>query len=102
MPSAPSSCCGAHSTWRGVSGRRRRSARKEPNMRKGESSELTHAQRRSIVLAGIVQLALLAAALFDIRRRPSQEINGSKLLWTGLAFVNFIGPLAYFLFGRKR
>jgi hypothetical protein len=71
-------------------------------MRKVQWSELTPAQRGGIVLAGIVQLTLLAAALLDIRRRPASQINGSKLLWTGLAFVNFIGPLAYFLFGRKR
>jgi hypothetical protein len=59
-------------------------------------------QRRGIVLSGLVQFALLAAALLDIRRRPADEINGSKLLWTGLAFVNFVGPIAYFIFGRKR
>jgi hypothetical protein len=59
-------------------------------------------QRRGIVLSGLVQFALLAAALLDIRRRPADEINGSKLLWTGLAFVNFVGPIAYFVFGRKR
>jgi hypothetical protein len=71
-------------------------------MRKVQWSDLTTTQRRGIVLVGIVQVALLAAALFDIRRRPADQINGSKLLWTGLAFVNFVGPLAYFLFGRKR
>jgi hypothetical protein len=63
---------------------------------------LTASQRRSIVLAGIVQVTLLIAALIDIRRRPAEAINGSKLLWTALAFVNFVGPIAYFIFGRKR
>jgi Phospholipase_D-nuclease N-terminal len=71
-------------------------------MRKVQWSDLTAMQRRCLVLAGIVQLALLGAALFDIRRRPADQIKGSKLLWTGLSFVNFVGPLAYFLFGRKR
>ena len=49
-------------------------------------------------------MALLVAALSDIYRRPAQEINGSKWLWSVVAFANFmgIGPIAYFLFGRKR
>ena len=71
-------------------------------MRKMQWSELSAGQRRGIVLAGVVQIGLLAAALFDIRRRPADQINGSKLLWTALAFVNFVGPIAYFIFGRKR
>jgi hypothetical protein len=50
---------------------------------------------------GLIQVALLAAALIDIRRRSADELNGSKRLWTLAAFVNFIGPLAYFIFGRK-
>jgi hypothetical protein len=50
------------------------------------------------------QFALLAAALVDIHRRPAEEINGSKWVWSAVALVNFmgIGPLVYFLFGRKR
>jgi hypothetical protein len=71
-------------------------------MRKVQWSDLTAGQRRGIVLAGMIQFALLIAALLDIRRRPADEIHGGKLLWTALAFVNFVGPLAYFLFGRKR
>lgn len=65
-------------------------------------SELTTAQKRSIVLAGSVQITLLTAALVDIYRRPKEEIRGSKLLWTPAVFVNFIGPLSYFFFGRRR
>jgi hypothetical protein len=71
-------------------------------MRRVQWNELSAGQRRGIVLAGVVQIALLAAALLDIRRRPADAINGSKLLWTALAFVNFVGPIAYFIFGRKR
>jgi hypothetical protein len=45
---------------------------------------------------------LLIAALIDIRRRPAKQIRGNKLLWTAAVFVNFIGPISYFVFGRKR
>ncbi len=66
-------------------------------------SDLTSGQKTPFVLRGIVQFALLAAALADIYRRPAEEINGSKWLWSAAALVNFmgIGPIAYFVFGRK-
>jgi hypothetical protein len=54
------------------------------------------------VLWGVVQLGLLAAALVDIYRRPDGEIRGPKRLWAAVAFVNYVGPISYFLFGRKR
>jgi hypothetical protein len=64
--------------------------------------DLTPAQRVRIMCVSSVQLVLLVAALRDIRRRPAAEIKGGKRLWTALAFVNGIGPIAYFTFGRKR
>ncbi len=63
-------------------------------------SEMPPRQRRAIAVVAIVQVALLLAALRDIRRRPSDEIRGPKLLWVLVSFVNFVGPLSYFKFGR--
>jgi hypothetical protein len=39
----------------------------------------------------------------DIYRRPAEEIRGSRWLWSVVALVIFmgIGPIAYFIFGRK-
>lgn len=67
-------------------------------------SDLTAKQKAPLVVRGIVQFGLLAAVLADIYRRPKEEINGSKWLWSAVAAVNFmgIGPIAYFLFGRRR
>lgn len=64
--------------------------------------DLTAVQRRAIVVGAAAQLALLSAALLDIRRRPSGELRGGKRLWLPAVFVNFVGPIAYFLLGRKR
>jgi hypothetical protein len=38
----------------------------------------------------------------DLRRRPPDQVNGPKPLWVAISLVNFVGPLAYFAFGRKR
>lgn len=64
--------------------------------------DLSPRQRRGIVVTGVVQIALLLAALRDLRRRPAEQIRGSKRLWSAAVFVNWLGPLAYFLYGRRR
>jgi hypothetical protein len=64
-------------------------------------SELTTAQKGGVGFGAALQLTLLAAALWDMWRRPDEEINGPRRLWTLVVFINFIGPIAYFLFGRK-
>ncbi len=64
--------------------------------------DLSPGQKLGIVFSGTVQVALLVAALVDIYRRPEEEVRGSKLAWTLASFVNFVGPVSYFLFGRRR
>jgi hypothetical protein len=64
--------------------------------------ELTTGQQATAMLGVVLQITLLAAALWDLWHRPADEINGDRRLWTAVSFVNFVGPIAYFLFGRKR
>ncbi len=64
-------------------------------------SDLTDRQRFAFGFLGAVELILLVAALWDIRRRPAAQIRGNKRMWVGLAFIEFFGPIAYFLFGRR-
>jgi hypothetical protein len=63
--------------------------------------DLSDTQKSVLRLGALVQIGLLIAALTDIRRRPAEQIRGNKLLWTAAVFVNFIGPISYFVFGRK-
>ena len=59
-------------------------------------------QQRTMYVAGsVVQVTLFAAAQIDITRRDADEIRGPKLLWRLLCFVNFIGPILYFVLGRR-
>lgn len=64
--------------------------------------ELPAAGRRTILALGVVQVALHIAALWDLRRRPAAEVRGRKGWWAAATFVNFVGPLAYFVAGRRR
>ena len=64
--------------------------------------DLTSSQRVGVALMITIQLLLLTAALWDIRQRPAEKINGNKRWWTAAVFINFFGPIAYFLFGKKK
>ena len=64
--------------------------------------EMPPAARIGTVLVGIAQMALMVAAQRDISKRPAELINGPKVAWRMAAFINFIGPMGYFVFGRKR
>lgn len=69
--------------------------------RKQRWSELPPGRRRAIVVLGAAQVSFQLAALIDLRRRPADELRGSKRLWAAASFVNWLGPLAYFAYGRR-
>ena len=53
-------------------------------------------------MQGLINLALMIWTIWDIRHRSDDEINGKRKLWMLAAFAPPIGPIAYFIFGRKR
>lgn len=65
-------------------------------------SELSGGQRFGVVLGAIIQITLQGAALRDIAKRPPEQVNGPKAAWVAATFINTIGPIAYFLLGRRR
>lgn len=76
---------------------------KKKNMAKKKTwKEMPPAARVGTVLVGIAQMALMVAAQRDISKRPAELINGPKAAWRMVALLNFVGPLGYFIFGRKR
>ena len=64
-------------------------------------NELTPAQKTGVGVLGTVQLGLLIAAQVDLTRRTAEQVNGPKPMWRALTLINFVGPLAYFAFGRR-
>ena len=65
-------------------------------------SELSPAQRAAVIALGCVQVGLAASAWTDLARRPATQVRGAKGLWAAAIAINFIGPLAYFRWGRTR
>jgi len=59
-------------------------------------------QKIAIIKLALVQIGLFISAWRDLSGRPTEKINGSKPMWRAALFLNFIGPLAYFVRGRKQ
>ncbi len=64
-------------------------------------ADLSTRSKRLIALGSGVQLALLIGALVDISRRPRAGLHGPRAMWIGISFINFVGPITYFVAGRK-
>jgi hypothetical protein len=64
--------------------------------------EMSPAQRGANIVLGIVELMLTGWALWDIKHRPDDQINGKKRTWVMTSLIQPIGPVIYFIFGRKR
>ncbi|MBZ2196904.1 PLD nuclease N-terminal domain-containing protein [Occultella gossypii] len=65
-------------------------------------ADFSAGQQAAIVGVAAVEVGLLVAALVDLKRRPAEQVRGPKGAWVAASFVNFVGPISYFAFGRKR
>ena len=63
--------------------------------------DLTDRQKALLLTMTSVQLALAATAWVDLVRRPEAQVNGRKGVWALVIAVNYLGPLAYLLRGRR-
>lgn len=68
-----------------------------PKLRRAPSPDQARAGAQ-----GLINLGLMIWTIWDIRHRSDDEINGKRKLWMMAAFAPPIGPIAYFIFGRKR
>jgi hypothetical protein len=69
---------------------------------KKQWKDLSPAKQRAITVAGALELVLLAVSLVDLVRRPTNGVKGSKGLWGAALFINPVGPICYWMFGRRR
>jgi hypothetical protein len=64
--------------------------------------DLSSEQQTKIVVGSIIEVVLTTAALIDLARRPADLVRGPKWAWAAGAFVQPVGPVAYFAFGRRK
>lgn len=65
-------------------------------------SELTPGQQAAVLTLGSIQLSLAATAWTQLARTPAAAVRGRKGVWAAVIAVNWIGPLAWFRWGRVR
>jgi len=64
-------------------------------------ADLSHRQRAAVLVLGSAQLLLAGSAWSDLAHRPAGQVNGRKGVWAAVIAVNWLGPLAYFRWGRR-
>jgi Phospholipase_D-nuclease N-terminal len=69
--------------------------------RKKTWAELSSTQKRAVVVAGAVEVAMTVAAWRDLATRPASTVRGPKPAWALAVLVQPVGPLAYFALGRR-
>lgn len=66
--------------------------------------QLSPRGRKILIAVAAVDGALKTAALLDLRRRPADQIRGSKRAWAAaITLINSVGvvPIGYFVYGRR-
>ena len=70
-------------------------------MAKKTWAELSTTQKRTVVAAGAFETIMTLAVWRDLARRPASQVQGSKGKWALAALVQPVGPIAYFMRGRR-
>jgi hypothetical protein len=65
-------------------------------------ADMTPTQKKVAVAAGIVEVAVTAWCVRDLKQRPDSLVRGPKLLWGPALSVQPFGPIAYLVWGRRR
>jgi len=65
-------------------------------------SDLSSQRKTWTLVAASIHFALAATAWTALARRPAAMVRGPQAMWAVLIAVNFVGPLSYFIVGRKR
>ncbi|MTV26107.1 hypothetical protein FTX61_11910 [Nitriliruptoraceae bacterium ZYF776] len=64
--------------------------------------DLSATQRRVVIVVGVITTIWQIAMLWDLRRRPAEQLHGSKRAWVLASFVRPFGQIAYYAWGRRR
>jgi hypothetical protein len=64
--------------------------------------DLSPAQQRAIIAVGALTTIWQLAMLWDLSRRPTEQVRGPKRAWVLASFVRPVGQIAYYAWGRLR
>ena len=64
--------------------------------------DLSRGQQIAVLVGAAVQITLAVTAWRDLAKRPAATVNGPKRLWAAIIGINYAGPIAYFIVGRRR
>lgn len=53
-------------------------------------------------IGGLINFALMAWMIWDLRKRSDAELNGKRKWWLMAAFAPPIGPIVYIVYLRRR
>ena len=68
----------------------------------GHWSDLSTGQQRAVIAVGGATTVWQVAMLWDLARRPAEQVRGSKVAWALASFVRPVGQIAYYAWGRRR
>lgn len=65
-------------------------------------ADFTPGQQALLLAGASVQLALAVSAWADLVTRNAAQVRGGrKLVWAAVIAVNVVGPIVYFVRGRR-
>ncbi len=70
-------------------------------MQRKRWNDLSDGQKTALLVAGSVQISLAVTAWVDLARRPAERVRGPKPVWAAAIAINFVGPITYFIAGRR-
>ncbi|WP_411720119.1 PLDc N-terminal domain-containing protein [Mycetocola sp.] len=79
----------------------KQSRKKQSKKKKLTWNEMSTGQKVGVIATGLVQMGLATTAWRDLAKRSAQQVNGPKGLWAAIIAVNWVGPIAYFITGRR-
>lgn len=63
--------------------------------------DLSSAQQRAVIVVGAITTIWQIAMLWDLSRRPAEQLRGSKRAWVLASFARPFGQIAYYAWGRR-
>ena len=58
-------------------------------------------QQRAVIAVGAITTIWQLVMLWDLARRPAEQIRGAKRVWVLASFVRPFGQIAYYAWGRR-